>query len=100
METDNSSLVKDRIDIKYPDTYQVIMLNDDFTTMDFVVLVLTRVFRHSTQRAEQLMLAIHEKGQAVVGQYTLDIAKSKVAKVMRMAKDEGYPLRLKIEKTQ
>ncbi len=98
METDNSSLVKDRIDVTYPDTYQVLMLNDDFTTMEFVVLVLTRVFRHSAQRAEQLMLQIHEQGQAVVGQYTLDIAQTKVAKVMRMAKDEGYPLRLKIEK--
>ncbi len=98
METDSSSLVKDRIDAKYPDTYKVLMLNDDFTTMEFVVLVLTRVFRHSAQRAEQLMLQIHEQGQAVVGQYTLDIAQTKVAKVMRMAKDEGYPLRLKIEK--
>lgn len=98
METDNSSLVKDRIDITYPDTYLVLMLNDDFTTMEFVVLVLTRVFRHSVQRAEQLMMQIHQQGQAVVGQYTLDIAQTKVAKVMRMAKDEGYPLRLKIEK--
>lgn len=98
METDSSSLVKDRIDITYPDTYQVLMLNDDFTTMEFVVLVLTRVFRHSVQRAEQLMMQIHEQGLAVVGQYTLDIAQTKVAKVMRMAKDEGYPLRLKIEK--
>lgn len=98
METDSSSLVKDRIDITYPDTYQVLMLNDDFTTMEFVVLVLTRVFRHSVQRAEQLMMQIHQQGHAVVGQYTLDIAQTKVAKVMRMAKDEGYPLRLKIEK--
>lgn len=98
METDSSSLVKDRIDITYPDTYQVLMLNDDFTTMEFVVLVLTRVFRHSVQRAEQLMMQIHEQGLAVVGQYTLDIAQTKVSKVMRMAKDEGYPLRLKIEK--
>ena len=98
METDSSSLVKDRIDITYPDTYQVLMLNDDFTAMEFVVLVLTRVFRHSVLRAEQLMMQIHQQGQAVVGQYTLDIAQTKVAKVMRMAKDEGYPLRLKIEK--
>lgn len=98
METDNSSLVKERVDITYPDTYQVLMLNDDFTTMDFVVLVLTSVFRHSAERAEQIMLAIHEQGQAVVGQYTLDIAQTKVSKVMRMAKDEGFPLRLKIEK--
>lgn len=98
METNGSSLVKERIDITYPDTYKVLMLNDDFTTMEFVVLVLTSVFRHNAQRAEQLMLAIHEQGQAVVGQYTLDIAQSKVAKVMRLAKEEGYPLRLKIEK--
>jgi len=98
METDSSSLVKDRVDITYPDTYQVIMLNDDFTSMDFVVLVLVSVFRHSAQRAKELMLAIHQQGQAVVGHYTLDIAKTKVGKVMRMAKEEGFPLRLKIEK--
>lgn len=98
METDHSSLVKDRIDIKYPDTYQVIMLNDDFTTMEFVVLVLRSVFRHTEERAEQIMLTIHEQGQAVVGQYTLDIAQTKVSRVIAMAKEEGFPLRLKIEK--
>ncbi|MCF0209531.1 MAG: ATP-dependent Clp protease adaptor ClpS [Bacteroidaceae bacterium] len=98
METDNAGQVKDRVDITYPDTYQVLMLNDDFTTMDFVVMVLTQVFRHSSAQAVQIMLQIHNEGEAVVGQYTLDIAQTKVAKVQRMAKEDGFPLRLKIEK--
>ncbi|MCF0192444.1 MAG: ATP-dependent Clp protease adaptor ClpS [Prevotella sp.] len=98
METDNAGQVKDRVDITYPDTYQVLMLNDDFTTMDFVVMVLTQVFRHSSAHAVQIMLQIHNEGEAVVGQYTLDIAQTKVAKVQRMAKEDGFPLRLKIEK--
>ena len=73
---------------------KVIIHNDDFTTMEFVVNVLTTVFYKSHPEAETLMLAVHKAGSAVVGIYSYDIAKSKINKATTMARNEGYPLRL------
>lgn len=86
-----------RISHKYPRMYNVIMHNDDFTPMDFVVMVLKTVFYKGDGEAERLMLDVHQKGQAVVGQYTLDVAVSKSQKAMRMARDQGYPFKLSWE---
>ena len=88
--------VKEREDIKLkePRRYKVIIHNDDFTTMEFVVNVLTTVFYKSHPEAETLMLAVHKAGSAVVGIYSYDIAKSKINKATTMARNEGYPLRL------
>ena len=84
------------IRVKDPDMYDVAMLNDDFTTMEFVVIVLRQVFYHTEAEAERLMLDIHHKGQCIVGTYTLDIAQSKVSKATQMARGAGFPLRLKL----
>lgn len=92
--------VKERIRIKEPDMYDVQMLNDDFTTMEFVVKVLKLVFYHTASEAERLMLDIHHKGMCTVGVYTLDVARSKVDKATRMAREEGFPLRLDIKPHQ
>lgn len=78
--------------------YKVIMHNDDFTTMEFVVEVLKNVFFKQEAEAEQLMLQVHRAGSAVVGLYTYDIAISKVQKAMRMAREKGYPFKLTCEK--
>lgn len=78
--------------------YKVIMHNDDFTTMEFVVEVLKTVFFKQEAEAEQLMLQVHRAGSAVVGLYTYDIAISKVQKAMRMAREKGYPFKLTYEK--
>ena len=95
MEQQQTS-VKEREDIKLkePRRYKVIIHNDDFTTMEFVVNVLTTVFYKSLPEAETLMLAVHKVGSAVVGIYSYDIAKSKINKATTMARNEGYPLRL------
>lgn len=77
--------------------YNVIMHNDDFTTMEFVVKVLKSVFYKDEASATQLMLNVHRKGSAVVGLYTLDIAKSKCQKAMQMAREEGFPFKLTYE---
>lgn len=77
-----------------PQMYKVIFHNDDFTPMDFVVLVLKSVFFKNDADAERLMMTVHREGQAVVGVYTKDIAMSKVQKTTRMAREEGYPLRV------
>ncbi len=91
------SSVRDTLWVKDPDLYDVVMLNDDFTTMDFVVKVLQQVFFKSADEAEALMFDIHQKGQAIVGTYTLDIAESKVNKATSMAREEQFPLRIKLE---
>ncbi len=88
---------RSRTGIKEPRRYKVTIYNDDFTTMDFVVKVLTEVFFKSRAEALALMLKVHHSGQSVVGIYSLDIAKSKVKKATDMARAAGYPLRLTYE---
>lgn len=87
-----------RLNIKEPDKFDVYMLNDDFTTMDFVVEVLRTVFYRNAADAEQIMLEIHNNGKALVGTYSYDIARSKVNMAEQMARAEGFPLRLHIER--
>ena len=88
--------VRDRTstNLREPRRYKVIIYNDDFTTMEFVVLVLTSVFFKSAEEAEALMLAVHKSGSAVVGIYSYDMAISKVRKATMMAREENFPLRL------
>ena len=76
--------------------YKVVIYNDDFTTMDFVVKILTTVFFKSTIEAEALMMSVHKSGSAVVGIYSYDIALSKVRKATDMAREEGFPLKLTV----
>ncbi len=87
--------VRTRID--EPKQFNVVMHNDDFTTMEFVVEILIDIFRKSPQEAEQLMLYVHEKGKAVVGTYPYDIAVTKSGIAMRRAKAEGFPFRVTVE---
>ena len=82
--------------LREPQRFKVVIHNDDFTTMDFVVMILVTIFFKTTTEAEKLMLDVHTKGQAVVGIYSFDIATSKVAKATRLARDNGFPLRLTI----
>ena len=83
-----------RLSHDLPRMYRVIMHNDDFTTMEFVVEVLRKVFFKPEEEANQLMLKVHKEGKATVGLYTLDIAVSKSQKAMRMARDQGFPFKL------
>ena len=86
--------VRDRIEIREPHKWAVIFWNDDFTTMDFVVQVLTEVFLKSEQDAEQLMMKVHEEGQAQVGIYSYDIAVSRTKLATTMAREAGFPLKI------
>ena len=83
--------------LKEPRRYKVIIHNDDFTTMEFVVEVLKTVFYLSNEKAEELMLQVHHSNKAVVGIYTYDIAVSKANKAINMAREKGFPLRLTVE---
>lgn len=98
MPSEQSSLKeRQRIDLREPRRYKVIIYNDDFTTMDFVVNILTSVFFKSKAEAEALMLQVHHSGKAVVGIYSYDVAVSKVQKATNMARDNNFPLRLTCE---
>lgn len=98
MEQQQSSfLEKERTRLHEPRRFRVIIYNDDFTTMDFVVKVLTVVFHKTRAEAETLMLQVHRSQSATVGIYSYDIALSKVKRATRMAREEGFPLRLEIK---
>lgn len=83
-----------RFDFDEPKQFKVLIYNDDFTTMDFVVKVLQLVFHKSMDEAVTLMLSVHESDHAVAGVYSYDIALSKRNKAVSMARDEGFPLHL------
>jgi len=83
---------------KRPPLYKVLILNDDFTPMEFVVMVLERFFGMSHAQAFELMLTVHKKGLAVVGVYSHEIAETKVAQVMDFAQRHQHPLQCTMEK--
>ena len=88
---------RQRTDLREPRRYKVTIYNDDFTTMEFVVKILSQVFFKSVAEAEALMLKVHHSDKAVVGVYSYDVATSKVRKATTMAREEGFPLRLTVE---
>ena len=89
---------KEEEELKEPDMFRVVLHNDNFTTMNFVVEVLMQIFHKSIIEATKIMLAVHRKGRGEVGEYTYDIASTKVHKVRRMAKARQFPLKCTCEK--
>jgi len=87
----------DEVKIKHPKKYKVFLLNDDYTSMDFVVDVLMSIFHRNYNQAEQIMLDIHKKERGLCGVYTHEIAETKVMQVHRKAKDNGFPLKAIME---
>ena len=90
-------LERQRVNTREPRRYQVIIHNDDFTTMEFVVRILKEVFFMNEEKAMVLMLEVHHADKAVVGTYTYDVATSKAQKATNMARESGFPLRLTVE---
>ncbi|WP_035384826.1 ATP-dependent Clp protease adapter ClpS [Ferriphaselus sp. R-1] len=90
-------LDREREALQPPRMYKVLLLNDDFTTMEFVIEVLQRYFSMELERAMQTMLKVHNEGKAVCGIYTRDIAETKVIQVSQYAKQNGHPLRCEME---
>ncbi len=88
---------KTRINIREPKQYRVIMHNDDFTSMEFVVEILIDIFKKDSLEAHRLMLLVHEGGRAAVGTYPYDIAATKVSSALARAKAEGFPFRMTLE---
>ena len=84
--------------LKIPSFYKVILINDDYTPMDFVVTILTEVFEKDQAQAELIMLKVHHEGQAVCGVYTFEIAETKANIVKALAQSEEHPLQCTVEK--
>jgi ATP-dependent Clp protease adaptor protein ClpS len=80
-----------------PKKYAVVLHNDDYTTMEFVIEVLTRYFQKSNAAAMEIMLNVHKHGRGVAGIYSLDIAETKADQVTRLAKSRGFPLLCTVE---
>ncbi|MDR3301703.1 MAG: ATP-dependent Clp protease adapter ClpS [Spirochaetaceae bacterium] len=98
MGTSYEYAVRKKAKLKEPSDFKVILLNDDYTAMEFVVEVIIRVFHKSAEKAEALMLDVHNKGRAVVGIYTYDIAETKIFEVNRLAAENNFPLKCIMEK--
>lgn len=84
--------------LKKPDMYRVVLHNDHYTTMEFVVEVLMTVFSKSIIDATTIMLNVHQRGKGHVGVYTYDVAATKVAQVKKLAREREYPLKCTMEK--
>ena len=97
-ETIEESDVSTHHDIREPSQYKVLLHNDDYTTMEFVVYVLMEVFHKPVEEATTIMLNVHERGVGVCGLYTYEIAETKVETVTRMARENGHPLKCTMEK--
>ena len=80
-----------------PGNFAVVLHNDDFTPMEFVVYVLQEIFHHPVERAERIMLAVHKEGMGVAGIYRLEIAETKAYDTAELAKENQYPLKITIE---
>ena len=84
--------------VKKPSLYRILLLNDDYTPMEFVVEMLQTYFSKSQEQATEIMLHIHQKGLGICGLYTFEIAESKAAQVLDKARKNQHPLQIKLEK--
>ena len=91
-------IVKPKTRTKKPSMYKVLMLNDDYTPMEFVVMVLERFFNKGHDEATRIMLHVHQKGIGVCGVYTYEVAETKVTQVMDFARQNQHPLQCTLEK--
>ena len=91
-------VVRSKPKAKKPSMYKVIMLNDDYTPMEFVVMILERFFNKNHEEASQIMLHVHQKGVGVCGVYTYELGETKVTQVMDLAHQHQHPLQCTLEK--
>ena len=97
-ELEEFTEIEKKQELKEPPMYKVLLLNDDYTSMDFVVDILTTVFHKSVDEAVQVMMNVHKNGSGLCGVYTYEIAETKVETVHSLAEENGYPLRSTMEK--
>src|SRR5262252_9227230 len=96
-DLDRGVITESEKKVKQPPLYRVLLHNDDYTTMEFVVHVLQSIFNHEEAEATQIMLHVHRKGIGVAGVYTKEVAETKVEQTHALAREHEYPLRCSIE---
>jgi ATP-dependent Clp protease adaptor protein ClpS len=96
-EREGGTALEERKKVERPQRFKVLLFNDDYTRMEFVVGILEQLFGKGPAEATQVMLQIHRSGQGVAGIYVLEVAETKAATVHRLAEENGYPLRAGIE---
>jgi len=87
----------EKVKIKYPKKYKVYLLNDDYTSMEFVIDVLISIFHKNYEQAESIMLEVHKQERGLCGVYSHEIAETKVTQVIKKAQDNGFPLKATME---
>ena len=97
-EEERGVATKERTQTKKPSMYRVLLMNDDYTPMEFVVSILMGIFKKSAEDATQIMLNVHQTGIGTCGVYTFEVAETKVAQVMDAAKRAQHPLQCTLEK--
>jgi ATP-dependent Clp protease adaptor protein ClpS len=97
-KTEGDVITETRDDVTEPSMYRVLLLNDDYTTMEFVVEILMLIFSKSVEEATQIMLNVHRIGVGLCGVYTYEVAETKVNTVHALAKERGFPLKCSMEK--
>ena len=95
--TDDLALETAKPKLSKPPLYRVVLLNDDYTTMEFVIQVLQGIFHHSEQKAAQIMMHVHQRGAGICGIFTREIAESKVEQVLQYAQQNKHPLQCTME---
>lgn len=97
-ESGVGTLLKPKPKPKKPNMYKVILLNDDYTPMDFVILILKKIFNKNSDEATEIMMSVHRRGVGICGIFTHEIAETKVEKVMDYARKHEQPLQCTMEK--
>ena len=98
MGTDIQTLTKEKIKLDEPGLYDVIFLNDNITTQEFVIRVLKQIFNKTQEQADSIMKKIHNDGQGIVGSYVHEVAEQKGIETTLLARQEGMPLQIKVKK--
>ena len=96
-QTDGEILERTKQETKKPELYKVVLLNDDYTTMDFVIEVLETIFNKQPAEAFRIMMMVHTQGKGLCGMYSHEVAETKVDAVQEAARDHGFPLRAAME---
>ena len=97
-EEDQGVITKVRESLKKPNMFAVLLINDDYTPMEFVIYILQSIFRKSYEEAKTIMLEVHNKGKGVCGVYSLDIAETKANQVIEFSRINQHPLECKVQK--
>lgn len=102
MSVDADVVIDEKIkkEIIMPSKYNVIMINDEVTPMEWVISVLKEIFKHSSTSAETLTMTIHNEGSAVIGTYNYEVAEQKANEAVGASRNHGFPLQLKIEEAK